>query len=156
MDFIVIAGAEYLIYLLLIAFVYWVYSRGSNRMQVIVVTIVSAIVVFALSRLFSSLIDNPRPFTEGLTPLFYHVSDNGFPSDHTLVSATIAFIIYVYNKRLGMLFLAGALTVGLCRVLANVHHLEDILGAVAIAGLSGYASYALTKKLAAKHRHPKS
>ena len=45
MDFIVIAGAEYLIYLLLIAFVYWVYSRGSNRMQVIVVTIVSAIVV---------------------------------------------------------------------------------------------------------------
>ena len=34
-----------------------------------------------------------------------------------------------------------------------MHHLEDILGAVAIAGLSVYASYALTKKLAAEHRH---
>lgn len=156
MDFIVIAGAEYLIYLFLIAFVYWAYSRTADRKQVIVVTIVASIIAFALSRFLSMLIDNPRPFTEGLAPLFYHVSDNGFPSDHTLVSATAAFVVYAYNKYLGRLFLAGALTIGLCRVLANVHHLEDILGAVAVAALAVFISYIITKHLTTGRKTPKS
>lgn len=87
-------------------------------------------------------IQDPRPFVvKHITPLVAHAADNGFPSDHTLLTMTIASIVFVYNKKLGIILGAISLCVGLARVFAQIHHLEDIIGSIIIAIGSTYVAY---------------
>ena len=70
------------------------------------------------------------------TPLVAHGFDNGFPSDHALLSVAVACIVWRYNHVLGIVLFNFALVVGLSRVYIGVHHLFDIFGAVVIAIVS--------------------
>lgn len=96
-----------------------------------------ALIVFLLARLGSWLYYNPRPFVVGhFTPYFPHPNNNGFPSDHTLFVSYIAFFVLSYKRKLGVALVLVALAIGLARVVAGVHHLVDILGAITISGLA--------------------
>lgn len=91
-------------------------------------------VAFLVGRFFSLFIDSPRPFVvENITPLIDHVADNGFPSDHTLLVATLALLVYTEHRVLGILLAVIAILVGLARILANVHHGIDVGGSIVIA-----------------------
>ena len=80
-----------------------------------------------------------------IKPLFPHIADNGFPSDHTLLTMTIAAIIFVYNRKLGILLAIFSLIIGFSRVAAGVHHALDIIGAAVIAVTTTYISYLVLK-----------
>lgn len=106
------------------------------------------LLAFALSRIAGSLYYNPRPFTvSGVEPLIPHVPDNGFPSDHTLLFATLAAIAWYYDKRFSVLLWILALGVGAFRIYAGVHHPIDIAGSIAIALIAVWAAYAIIHKL---------
>ncbi len=77
---------------------------------------------------------------EHVQPLITHAADNGFPSDHTLLTMTIASILFLYNKRLGIVLAILAVIVGYSRVLAKVHHPVDIFGSIVIAIIATYIS----------------
>ncbi len=105
-----------------------------------------AVLAFPLSFLFAKLsgaiINSPRPFViQHIEPLIKASTDNGFPSDHTLLAMTIAAIIFVYNRKAGLFLVTLSLFVGLGRIFANVHHLIDILGSIVIAFLVTFISY---------------
>jgi undecaprenyl-diphosphatase len=91
---------------------------------------------------------DPRPFVQGnFTPLLPHAADNGFPSDHTLLAAAIAFATFHFNKKLGLFLLLLAILVGVARILAGVHHVADIAGSIIITGLVYFlAVYSIRKK----------
>jgi undecaprenyl-diphosphatase len=94
-------------------------------------------VAFLAGRSLSLVIDSPRPFVvENITPLIDHIADNGFPSEHTLLVATIALLVYTEHKALGILLAITAITVGFARILANVHHGIDVAGSITIAFIS--------------------
>ena len=80
-----------------------------------------------------------------IKPLFSHIADNGFPSDHTLLTMTIAAIIFVHNRKLGILLAIFSLIIGFSRVAAGVHHALDIIGAAVIAVTTTYISYLVLK-----------
>ncbi len=97
---------------------------------------------FILGRIASLLVSSPRPFvTEHIQPLIAHVADNGFPSEHTLLVATVAALVYTEHKAYGIVLGALAICVGVSRVLADVHHGIDVVGSVVIAAFTVFAVY---------------
>lgn len=108
-----------------------------KKKQFLIQAIVVAVVIVLLARLGSWLYYNPRPFVVGnFAPYFPHPNNNGFPSDHTLFTSYLAFLVLSYNRKLGVLLLIVAAAIGVARVIAGVHHLIDIVGAFAISGMT--------------------
>lgn len=77
---------------------------------------------------------NPRPFVvNNFTPLIEHASDNGFPSDHALLVASLAALVTIFNRKLGLVLWIIAIFVAISRVYAGVHHVLDVVGSFAIS-----------------------
>ena len=72
----------------------------------------------------------------GTPPLIHSATDNGFPSDHTLLLATAAVIVALVNRWAGAVGLVFALLIGLARVYVGVHHLLDIFGSFVIVAIA--------------------
>ena len=132
---LIVFGATYLIWGIAIAgFVYIVQSPRRQKMGLFAV--VTLPVAYVVAKIVGWLWYDPRPFVEsGIAPLVAHAADNGFPSDHTLLAATIASIVFVYNRPLGLVLWGLALVVGAARVFAGVHHTVDIIASAVIAAL---------------------
>lgn len=130
--------AKYLIFILIIACAwYLVKVPEANRNDLAIFGFFSLLITFLLSLAAAKLYFDPRPFAaEHFTPLVAHGFDNGFPSDHTLLSAAVACVVWRYNHFLGTLMLSIALIIGFSRVYVGVHHIIDIFGAVLIAIVS--------------------
>ena len=65
-----------------------------------------------------------------------HAADNGFPSDHALLTAFLGFTMLLYSKRVGIFLLVIALIVSWARVAAHIHNPRDIVGSFVIAAVS--------------------
>ncbi|EKD46745.1 MAG: undecaprenyl pyrophosphate phosphatase [uncultured bacterium] len=143
MENLIIFGARYLTaVMILIAGVYFLRQAREKKIEMVMFAIITLPAIFLISRIASLLYFNPRPFVVGnFVPLIEHANNNGFPSDHTLLSAAIAMVIFFYNKKLGSLLLFLALLVGVARILAGVHHALDIAGSFAIACTVAFLMY---------------
>lgn len=135
MENLIIFGARYLTGVMIaIAVIYFLKQSRKRKIEMIVFAIITLPAIYLASRIASLLYFNPRPFVvENFVPLVEHANNNGFPSDHTLLSVAVAMVIFFYNKKLGGMLLFLALLVGTARVLAGVHHTLDITGSFLIA-----------------------
>ncbi len=130
---------KYLIFILIIVAGVWFLfgAPKGRRKEVVIFGASSLLLTFLLSLIAAKLYSDPRPFAVGhFTPLVAHGFDNGFPSDHTLLSVAVACIVWRYNSLLGIVLFNLALIIGFSRVYVGVHHLIDIFGAVIIAIVS--------------------
>lgn len=149
-DLVVIFLAEYLhlIVAIIAGFVFWGYRSRDLQKQIVLTTIISAVLALGIDKLLNQLIESPRPFVvDGIVPLFSHVADNGFPSEHTLFATVIAGIVFLYQKYTGSLLLLFALLIGIARIFAGVHHLKDVLGGIFIAVLAVYVAHKIVSKI---------
>ena len=139
MNSIISFCAQYLYLVLgLGAAAYWIMLSNERKLKVIIYGVMTGVIAYILARVGSMLYNNPRPFVvDHVAPLFQHAADNGFPSDHTLITAAIAMAIFAVSKKWGLVLLLGSVIVGYSRVLAHVHHVLDILGSLAFVGI-GY------------------
>ena len=139
-DSLITFGAKYLFLLLPLLFLFALYQAGSrDRRKLVVAIIVAFVIAGVLDKLAGKLYYDPRPFvTHNVKPLVAHSADNGFPSEHTLLSYTFASVIFFFRKRLGWLALGLGLLVGICRVAAHVHSPIDIAGSIAFGLIAGY------------------
>lgn len=145
----IVLAAKYLIILPVLLFLWCLYAiRGKKRKELVVLSIISLPGAYAVGYIAGKLFYNARPFVVGhFTPLFSHAADNGFPSDHMLLAATIAMLGYFLSRRLGIILWILALIIGFSRVAAGVHHTLDILGSAAIAiVVVSIAQYFLKKR----------
>lgn len=78
-------------------------------------------------------------------PLIPHEPDNGFPSDHVLLCAAIAALIYPSNRYLSLILWALTLLVGISRVHTGIHHAVDIIGSIMMAVAVAVLVYYLIK-----------
>jgi undecaprenyl-diphosphatase len=142
MNEIIIFAAEYLIFFMLVIFLWqlWKIPR-KGRLQFISFSLRAVIIAFILIKIANYVYYNPRPFVaDGTQALFYHSPDNGFPSEHATAGFLIAFIVFIYNKKLSYSLLSLACIVVLARVIANVHHFEDVFAGALIASIATYVS----------------
>ena len=157
---IIIVAKDFIIIPALIACIVWLRLDRHLKKEFIVLALGSAIITVILAVIGSRLFNDPRPFVAGhFTPYFAHGSDNGFPSDHTLLGSLLAFLAYKYDRKLGGLALLFTLAIGLARILAGVHHLIDIIGAIVFAAIGVGVTAALIHRLskpAVHYRLPSS
>lgn len=156
MNGLIIFGAKYLvavIALLTAVFSFW-QTRGVRK-ELFVRALISFPSILLLARLASLLYYDTRPFVVlSVVPLVAHATDNGFPSDHTLLSAACAALVFTQNKKWGALLFVLTALVGLARILAHVHYLVDIVGSVVIASAVMAATYFFQRRHLQKKPDP--
>ncbi len=110
-------------------------------------SIITLPLILIIAKISGIIYYDPRPFVvRHFIPLVAHAADNGFPSDHALLSFAIASVIFVYNKKIGLiLFLAGFL-VGISRIYVGIHSIIDIMGSFVISVAVTYLVYLVLKK----------
>lgn len=153
MNSIIVFCASYL-FLFVIAGIgiAWLRTTKNLKVQFIVATVIAGAIAFILSRIASKLYYDPRPFVaEHVKPLIAHQTDNGFPSDHALLTGTLTAITYFYNKKIATAMLVLTVIVGIARVLAKVHSPLDIGVGWAFGIIGAVASFYLTRWLFTKY-----
>jgi undecaprenyl-diphosphatase len=130
--------AKYLIFFCALGVLYFFFTLPTNlKKRFLIEAVIGGILALVIAKIGSKLFYNPRPFIAGhFTPYFTHANDNGFPSDHTLLSSFMGYLLLKYNKKWGYTLLGLAAVIGLSRVVAGVHHLIDIVGSFVCAGLA--------------------
>jgi undecaprenyl-diphosphatase len=139
MHSLIIAVAQYLLFFILAATAaIWLLLPRHDKAGFAVQAAVSLVILVTLIKVAAGLHTDPRPFVvdPSIRALFAHPPDNGFPSDHTALAATLAFLVMIYRRRLGALLMAASIVVGAARMAAHVHHGQDIVAGLLIASLA--------------------
>ena len=143
---IIIFTANYLYLLPVVIFIlYGLLTK--RRREFILLSVLVLPTSYLIGVLAGHLFYDPRPFVVShTTPLFPHAPDNGFPSDHALLTGTLAALITAFSVPLGLLMWFLAFLIGASRVLAGVHHALDIIGSFLIAAASTAALWQFLKR----------
>ena len=138
MHSLIIFVAKYFIFLsVAVVGIYWLSAKVSVKLSLAWQLVAGGILALALSVLAGHLYYDTRPFvSHHLVPLIPHAADNGFPSDHALLAAFLAFTMFLYSRRASLLLLIIAVLIGWARVATHIHSPIDIVGSFVIAGLS--------------------
>jgi undecaprenyl-diphosphatase len=152
MNQLIVFVAQYMVLLLpLLIIVIFLRLPKDKRMPFIIKLAASGALSLIGIVIASHLVYDPRPFvSENIIPLFPHAPDNGFPSDHMTLSATLAFISYVCSKKIGLVMILIAAAIGTARVLAHVHSWADIFGGIIVALLSTLLAIYITRYITNK------
>ena len=126
--------ASFLIWILFAGLIYLWVIDGRVKREVALHAFLSALIAWGAAELIKSLFPTTRPFvTDNFPPLTLTIPiDGSFPSGHTAASFALATSVWLHNKKLGLFFVIIALTIGVSRVLANVHWPLDIIGGIIV------------------------
>lgn len=96
---------------------------------------ISVLIAFLINNyLLKTLIDRERPYE--INPELLNVmnlvgyempSGSSMPSGHSLASMTLAFSIFLHNKKYGIMAIVLSVIIGLTRMILCVHFLTDVL-----------------------------
>ncbi len=149
---IVTITAKYFIVISALVTVYiWLKLDREKKKLFIIEGFVGGILAIGLAIIGSKLYHDPRPFVVGhFTPYFSHGNDNGFPSDHTLITSVVGFLVLKYSKIGGWILVAVAVLIGLARVIAGVHHMTDIIGSIVFAAIGVWLARYIVRRFIAR------
>ena len=142
-----IFSAQYLLILpVLILGAYFFTRPRDEQKRMALFAIPAGILAYALGLLGGHLYFDPRPFVVGhFIPLLPHAPDNGFPSDHTLLAASLASVGMFWNRKLGLVLWIIAIIVAAARIYVGLHHLVDVLGSMVFALIATSLWYTLSR-----------
>ncbi len=132
---LIVFSAAYL-YLVIVALAGLAFALANrqDKINLAYLALVALPLAYLIAKLSGLVISSPRPFLlDHIPPMVPATPDNGFPSDHTLLSMTVALLIFAVNRKFGALLIALAAAVGAGRVLAHAHHPIDVIGSTVIA-----------------------
>ena|SRR2546426_3391159 len=143
-----IIGAKYLFIVIgVIAFVHFLKQPRAEQKRLLLFGVLTLPLAYVVSKIAALLYNDPRPFVTGhFAPLIKHEPDNGFPSDHVLLCASIAALVYPSNKGLSLVLWALTLLVGLSRVYTGLHHPVDIIGSMLMAIVVAALTYRIVAR----------
>jgi len=144
-----IFSAKYLYLVVgIIAIIYFWKQPRATQKQIFIFTAVALPLIYIVAKIASLFYYSTRPFVlGGFQPLIPHEADNGFPSDHTLVSAAISSVLYPFSKKVSIAGWILTLLVGLSRICVGVHQPIDIFGSIIIAIIISVVAYQLVQRL---------
>lgn len=146
MDTLMIFLAKYLYLIVgIIAVLYVLMQSRSQQKKILIFSIIALPLTYLVAKIAGHFYFDPRPFvTHHLKPLIAHAPTNGFPSDHALLSFAIASVIFIFNKKIGIILGVLGLFVGISRIYVMVHSPIDIAGSfmisVCVVGIIWYLS----------------
>jgi undecaprenyl-diphosphatase len=100
------------------------------------------ILAVVLAKGGGALYNEPRPFVvQHIAPIVPHDADNGFPSDHTLLSFACAFLIFPFSPRAAGPALLIAATVAMARIASLLHSPLDIVASILMAAVANIIAW---------------
>jgi|SRR5579883_2793667 len=156
MDSIIIFCAKYLFILVALGLVIaWLRVSKEQKQVLLISAVLAGIIALILSRIAGHLYFDPRPFvSQHVKPLIPHAPDNGFPSDHALLTMTLTAVTYFFNKKVAAVMGTLTIIVGVARIAARVHSPLDIAGGWLIGMVGAIVGYYLTVHLINRYRRP--
>lgn len=135
--------ASFLIWILFAGlFVLWIID-GKIKREEVLHGIIAFTFAWVLADILKNFFPTTRPFIlSGELPLvLFPAHDGAFPSGHTASSFALALTIFRHDRKVGAVYLALALLIGVARIMARVHYPVDILGGMVLGALvSGLVS----------------
>lgn len=147
MTALIVFCAKYLIAGILAGAAAAAYVRKEWRTKLLLRALVALPLAYGLARLAGILYGHSQPFAElGFEPLVPHETDNSFPSDHTAFGAALSSLVFLADRRLGIILWLLTLCVGAARVAAGLHWTIDIFAAAIIGLLAALVAHAALSK----------
>jgi undecaprenyl-diphosphatase len=142
----------------ILGLIYCWFKLDTKRKKTFLIQLVAAgILTYLAGKLAAALYYDPRPFiSDHVVPYFASATDNGFPSDHTLLASFAGFMTLWYNRKLGAALLVLAALIGIARVTAGVHHGADVLGAFGASFIGVGLIWAVSKLVLNRYSLQKS
>lgn len=137
LDFLGVFLAQYLPYLLILAAIIF-FIRYRQPFQFLAFVVLAILLARGLlTDLIRLIYPHPRPFLElGFESLIKASDSFSFPSGHAAVFFTLAFSLWLANKKWGAFFFAAAILVSLGRIFVGVHWPLDIIGGFLVSAFS--------------------
>lgn len=119
----------------------WIVSGNRNRQTAIALVLALLIAIIA-SYLIGQFASRPRPFMIDLgSALIEHRPNSSFPSNHGLVFATCAALLFLIRRsKIAWAATVAGIAVAWSRIYVGVHYPSDMLGSLVIAVLSALAA----------------
>lgn len=142
-------GAQYalwggLVLLVALLVVGWLWARrrpdAANRVTIVVLTGVSAVVVLVINQhLISPAIARPRPCLTltHVEVLLRCTNDYSMPSDHCIIAGALVAGLWILNRRFGITATVLALLLAFGRVYAGVHYPSDTIVGLLVGAAIG-------------------
>ena len=124
--------------LVAVAGVLWFVARpgGSLRPKLAALSAAaSASLALLVNAALGSLWFHDRPFVDhphATLLLVHHAADNSFPSDHASVAFAVAFSVFAFYRRYGLVLVFGATAIAVDRIFVGVHYPVDLASSLLI------------------------
>lgn len=132
--------AEYLPYLMILAFLVMVYYQEGWRRKVYLFSEGALAVILArglLTEIIRFFYHQERPFSFfNFTPLIREVGWS-FPSGHAAWFFALGLVVWYANRKWGYWFFALSILMGIARIYVGVHWPIDIIGGIIVGIASG-------------------
>jgi len=147
LDIVGIFFSKYLVYLM-VAVLFLFLLKPKKNWKMISAALISAFtarfIITGLIRLFEP---RSRPFiSSNINLLIDKVNQQSFPSGHASFTFGLATVVYLYNKKWGVVFFVLAFLVSIARVFADIHWPSDILAGAVVGIFSGWLISKIFKK----------
>jgi undecaprenyl-diphosphatase len=152
-DWIGAAGAQLetwgVVLIAVATFGLWFFARpGATRKWKLACAsaLASSAVALVINQLIARAWHRERPFAAHPQAEVWggRSHDPSFPSDHASAAFAIAFAVFMFDRRVGALFLAAATAIGAGRVVVGAHYPTDVFA----GALVGLGSALLVARLA--------
>ena len=139
--------------LLAFTLVYFIFIR-KNLMRFLMIFCVVACSALVTEFLKWIVFRHPRPFMalSDVTQLINIESFGSFPSQHATIFAALATGVFIYDRRMGTIFIIAAVIIGFARIAAGIHYPFDVLTGFAVGFVITYFSYRLMRDLSRRIR----
>ncbi|MBU3942704.1 phosphatase PAP2 family protein [Patescibacteria group bacterium] len=137
LDFLAVFFAEYLGYFLVIWIIVLAILNFKKYFKMVLESIFAGILArFGIAELIRLFWERPRPFIDNSVNLLFEHNGPAFPSGHASFFFAISTIVYIYNKKLGVIFYFSSILIVISRVFSGVHWPADILAGTLVGILS--------------------
>ena len=137
MDFICRFG-----HLVFVVYGVWLWMGGDGRARqrrrsAALTALVSVFLCSCLSFLMGKVWRRPRPFTQDVSIWNFtaHRPNASFPSNHTMHAAAVSFVLLRKGMPGAFFLVFFSVVLAFSRMVAGIHYLTDLVGAVGIAAL---------------------
>lgn len=147
LDGLAIFFAKYFEYFLLIFLLLFLVKNFRKYWAMVVLALVSAAVArFGATSLIRHFWHRNRPFIDNHVNLLFNYSNEAsFPSGHATFYFALATVVFLKNKKAGILFYLGAFLICLGRVFSGIHWPSDILAGAVIGVIIGWLGSKIAK-----------
>ncbi len=146
---IAIICGEYLFVLpILVGGIYFLHQPRETKKKMIMLSVVALPLTVLGMIIVNHIYQDPRPSAIlDFKPFFSHfLGNNGFPSTHATLTALIASVMFVFNRKIGLFLFVISVLVASARVYLGLHHFVDIFGGIMLAIIVTAISEAILNK----------